>query len=233
MIRSLAFLAFLLVGLAGCGDQPVPFQMADFRAAMLESDIAGLRVKGSIATEQVDAATIEITYDQARSTESFVFDIDGDPDVRLEFVTTGTGLYMLGEAGGSGPGWVGAVEGDVSGPRVSSMGNPAGFLLQPGIFDTANWAYIDEVECGSGVCHHVQALADITLDLYLTNPGYVPVKIVMIAELANPPEVTLEVTGWDKEFDIFVPEDAVELLPDEMNLVMADYFQAISASLGE
>ncbi|HJN39499.1 MAG TPA: hypothetical protein QGH28_04895 [Chloroflexota bacterium] len=207
--------------------------MADVRTAMVESDIAGPRVKGSIATEQVDAASIEITCDRASTTESFVFDIDGDLDVRLEFVTTGTGLYMHGEAGGNSPGWVGAVEDDVSGPQISSMGNPAGFLLQPGIFDTTNWTYIDEAACGGGRCHHVQALADVTLDLYLTNPGYVPVKIVMTAEQANPPEVTLEVTGWDKEFDITVPEDAVELLPEELSLVMADYFQAISASLGQ
>ena len=233
MVRSLALLALLLVGLAGCGDQPVPFQMADFRAAMLEASPAGLRVKGSIATEQTEDASIEITYDRASSAESFVFDINGDPDVRLAFITPGTGLYMRGEVNGNSTGWVGAVEGDVSGPRVSSMGNPSSFLLEPEIFDTANWAYIDDVECGHGTCYHLQALADVTLDLYLTNPGYVPVKIVMTAELANPPEVTLEVTGWDKEFDIDVPEDTVELLPDEMNLVMADYFQAISASLGE
>ncbi len=162
--------------------------MADVRTAMVESDIAGPRVKGSIATEQVDAASIEITCDRASTTESFVFDIDGDLDVRLEFVTTGTGLYMHGEAGGNSPGWVGAVEDDVSGSQISSIGNPAGFLLQTGIFDTTNWTYIDEAACGGGRCHHVQALADVTLDLYLTNPGYVPVMIVMTVEQANSPQ---------------------------------------------
>lgn len=232
MPRILAILSPLLMVFAACGEQTVQFQMDDFRTAVLDSNPAAMRVRGSIATDRVNDASIEIVYDAATDAELFVFDINGDPDVLLEFISIGDELYMRGNVNGDSSGWVKAIAGDVSAPRISAIGNPAELLLDREVFEQAGWAYIDDVPCGRSTCFHLRGQADVGLDLYLSNPGYIPVELILTAEQADPPQVIFEVKDWAEPLEISVPEDYVELLGEEMSSVMGNYFNAISLSLG-